>query len=119
MSILASILGSGDIIKAGLSLIDDMHTSTTEEIEAKTKAKIDLISAYAPFKIAQRYLALLFGFTFVGAFLLVLFMALSGMGDTTLVREILSEFWISEIVLCIVGFYFGGGAFESFKRGKK
>ena len=58
MSILSTILGSGDVISKGLGLIDSMHTSDTEMIEAKTKAKTDLLSAYSPFKVAQRYLAL-------------------------------------------------------------
>ena len=63
--ILTKILGSGDVIKKGLDLIDDIHTSKEEEINAKNKAKIDLLSAYAPFKVAQRYLALMFGFTYL------------------------------------------------------
>ncbi len=119
MSILAKILGSSGVIKAGLELIDNMHTSTTEEIEAKTEAKVALISAYAPFKVAQRYLALLFGFTFIGAFLLVLFMTLTGSQEAILVRQVLEDFWISPIMLTIIGFYFGGGAFESIKRHAK
>ena len=32
----------------GMELIDDMHTSTEEEIAAKSKAKQDLLTAYAP-----------------------------------------------------------------------
>jgi len=39
MGILSTILGSGDVLSKGLDLIDGMHTSETEAIEAKTKAK--------------------------------------------------------------------------------
>ena len=71
MGILSKILGSTDVLSKGLDLIDDMHTSDTEAIEAKTKAKTQLLSSYAPFKVAQRYLALIFAFTFVGSYLMV------------------------------------------------
>ena len=57
MGILATILGSSGVVEKGMELIDKMHTSTEEEIAAKAKAKTDLLQAYAPFKIAQRYLA--------------------------------------------------------------
>jgi len=111
-SILAKIFGNGDVIKSGLELIDDIHTSTEEEIIAKTKAKTDLLSAYAPFKIAQRYLAVMFSVTFLSCFVLVLGMTLYGEGDIESVKAILGDFYIGEIMLTIVLFYFGGGAFE-------
>ena len=63
IGILAKILGSGDVVKQGIDLIDSMHTSTEEEVAVKSKAKTDLLQAYAPFKIAQRMLAFMFGFT--------------------------------------------------------
>ena len=110
--VLAKIFGSGDVIKSGIQLIDDMHTSTEEEINAKTKAKTDLLSAYAPFKLAQRYLALMFAVTFLSSFVLVLGMTLYGQGDIEAVKQILGDFFIGEIMLTIVLFYFGGGAFE-------
>ncbi|MEO1943829.1 MAG: hypothetical protein ABGY11_05980 [Candidatus Thioglobus sp.] len=119
MSILATILGSSDIIKSGLNLIDDMHTSKEEEIEAKSRAKIALLTSYAPFKVAQRYLALLFGFTFIGSFLLVLVLTLNGVGDIAAVKVLLDEFYIGEIMLTIVAFYFGGGAFEGIVKAKE
>ena len=120
MSIFKTLLGSGDILKKGMDLIDDMHTSDTEMVEAKTKAKTDLLSAYAPFKVAQRYLALIFGFTFVASYLMVLVLFFLG-HDIDQVQEIITAFKINWIMLTIVGFYFGGGAFEGVmnKRGKK
>ena len=111
MSILSTILGSGDVISKGLGLIDSMHTSDTEMIEAKTKAKTDLLSAYSPFKVAQRYLALIFGFTFVGSYLMVLTLFFMDK-DIAQVQELITSFKIDWIMLTIVGFYFGGGAFE-------
>ena len=111
MGILSTILGSGDVISKGLDLIDGMHTSETEAIEAKTKAKTELLSSYAPFSVAQRYLALIFGFTFVGSYLMVLTLFFLDK-DLTQVQELIGAFKIDWIMLTIVGFYFGGGAFE-------
>ena len=115
---LSKIFGSGDVIEKGLQLIDDMHTSTEEEIQAKSKAKTDLLQAYAPFKIAQRYLAVMFAVTFLASFALVLTMTLLGKGDIAAVKVVLGDFYIGEIMLTIVFFYFGGGAFEGVLRGK-
>lgn len=118
LAILGKILGSGDVIKQGMSLIDDMHTSTEEEVAAKSKAKTDLLSAYQPFKLAQRYLALMFAFTFLLCFAITLGMTLAGKGDIEGVKAILGDFWIGEIMLIIVGFYFGGGLAETMKAKK-
>jgi hypothetical protein len=112
MGILSKIFGSGEVISKGLELIDSFHTSETEAIEAKTKAKTELLTAYAPFKLAQRYLALMFTFTFLGSFLGVLIASLTGYADVEIIRQVISEFYIGEIMLSIVLFYFGGGAFE-------
>jgi len=117
-SILAKIFGSGDVIKQGLNLIDDMHTSTEEEIAAKSKAKIDLMSAYAPFKIAQRYLALMFGATFLLSYVLVLGMTITGQGDPDAVTKVMDQFSINYAMLIILGFYFGGGVIDSVKAKK-
>jgi hypothetical protein len=110
--ILAKMFGSGDVISKSLDLIDNIHTSTEEEIAAKSKAKTDLLSAYAPFKLAQRYLALMFATAFLVSFVLVLSMTLAGKGDIEAVKQVLGDFYIGEIMLTIVMFYFGGGAFE-------
>jgi len=120
MGILATLLGSGDVLSKGLDLIDGMHTSDVEAIEAKTKAKTDLLSSYAPFKVAQRYLALIFGFTFVLSYLMVLSLFFMGK-EIGPVQELITAFKIDWIMLTIIGFYFGGGAFEGVmnKREKK
>jgi len=119
MGIISAILGSGDVVSKGMDLIDSMHTSETEAIEAKTKAKTDLMKAYAPFKVAQRYLALMFALTFLLSFMLVLGMTLAGIGDIMAVRGVLDEFYIGEIMLAIIMFYFGGGMAEGVLNAKK
>jgi len=120
-SILGKILGSDKVIEKGLGLIDSMHTSTEEEIKAKTDQKVQLLQSYAPFKLAQRYLALMFGITFLGSYLLVLVMTLTGKGDPDAVTKVMDQFTINYSMLVILGFYFGSGAVEGFlekKRGK-
>lgn len=105
------ILGGSKIVEKGLDLIDKKFPSDAQMIEAQTKAKTDLLSSYAPFKIAQRYLALLFGFTFVASYIMVLVMYFfdKPVGE---VLGILQGFKIDWIMLTIIAFYFGGGAFE-------
>jgi|TARA_A200000159_G_scaffold149526_1_gene158121 quinol-cytochrome oxidoreductase complex cytochrome b subunit len=121
IGILSKILGSGDVISKSLDLIDNMHTSSEEEIQAKAKAKTDVLAAYAPFKIAQRMLAFMFGFTYVICFAIVLGMTLSGSGNPDDVTKVMDQFSINYAMLLILGFYFGGGAVEGFmeKKGKK
>ena len=118
LAVLGKILGSGDVIQQGMKLIDDMHTSDEEAIAAKSKAKIDLMGAYAPFKVAQRYLALMFGATFLGSYMIVLSMTISGQGDPNAVTKVMEQFSINYAMLIILGFYFGGGVVDSIKAKK-
>ena len=119
LGVLGKILGSDSVIKQGMRLIDDMHTSTEEEIAAKSKARIDLMNAYAPFKLAQRYLALMFGFTFLASYIIVLTMTIAGTGDPDAVTKVMEQFSINYAMMIILGFYFGAGALESFQNKKK
>jgi hypothetical protein len=119
MGILSDILGTGDVIKEGFKLIDSMHTSETEAIEAKTKAKTDLLTAYAPFKRAQRYIALLFTVTFLSCFIMIMGFTLMDIGEIDDARGVIGEFYIGEIMGAIILFYFGGGAFEGAFKAKQ
>jgi len=119
LGVLGKILGSDTVIKKGMDLIDGMHTSETEAIESKTNAKVALMNSYAPFKVAQRYLALMFGLTYVSCFIIVLVMTLTGKGDPSAVSLVMEQFQINYAMLLILGFYFGGGAIESFTSRKK
>ena len=117
--ILGKIFGSGNVIQSGMELIDNLHTSTEEEIAAKAKAKADLLQAYAPFKLAQRYLALMFTAMFLFIMANGVVGALYGVIDMANVEEakkFASEMWLGEIMLAIVGFYFGGGFADSINR---
>lgn len=117
MGIINTIFGSGDVISKGMDLIDSFHTSDTEMIEARTKAKTDLMAAYAPFKIAQRILATMFAVTYISTYVLVIVMTFRG-EDVEAIKGILQEFQIDWIMLSIVMFYFGGGLAESVMKKK-
>ena len=120
MSILGKLFGAGDVIQSGMKLIDELHTSTEEEINAKAKAKTELLQAYAPFRLAQRYLAVMFSVTYLITFVIVMGMSLAGVGTVGVVRDVISEFYIGEILLTIIAFYFAGGTIASFApRAKK
>ena len=55
----------------------------------------------------------MFTFTFISCFVFTMGMTLAGKGDIEGVKAILGDFWIGEIMLLIVGFYFGGGLAKS------
>lgn len=112
-SAIASILGSPAVISKGMELIDDAFESDTEKRESKTKTKIQLLQAYAPFKLAQRYIALMFSFIFLTSFFIVLVMTLADIGDPEKVFKVLDQFKIGWVMTTIVLFYFGGGLVES------
>ena len=129
MGILSNIFGTGEVIKKGLELIDEAWTSDEEKaeneakiIEAKTNAKATLLNAYAPFKLAQRYLALMFSSVFLFIMMNGVLGALYGWVDMNAVQEakrFANEMWLGEIMLAIIGFYFGGGLVESYKNKDK
>jgi len=116
--IIASILGSPSVISKGMELIDDAFESDEERRESKTNAKIALMKAYAPFKIAQRYLALMFTVVYLSTYVLVMVYALREI-DTAAITNVVSEFKMDWIMITIVGFYFSGGLIESIGRTKK
>ena len=119
LGIIAKILGSGDVVKQGLSLIDEMHTSTEEEVAVKSKAKTELLAAYAPFKLAQRYIALMFTAMFLFIMANGVVGALYGvidMANVEAAKDFAASMWLGEIMLGIVGFYFGGGLAESVRK---
>ena len=118
LAALGAILGSPSVIAKGMELIDDAYTSDEEARESKTKAKVELMKAYAPFKLAQRYLALMFGFMFVLSFLLVLGMTLAGYGNPDDVVKVMEQFKVGWVMTTIVLFYFGGGLVESVGKEK-
>ena len=111
LGVLGSILGNDKVISKGMDLIDDAFTSEEESRESKTKAKIDLMKAYAPFKVAQRYLALMFGANFTISFWVAVIMW-GRDKDMKGFLEIMGAFNLGWIMTAVVIFYFGAGMAE-------
>lgn len=118
-NVISSILGGGGVVEQGMKLIDDAWETDAEKTEARAKAKIDLMKAYAPFKIAQRYLALMFTAVYLTSYLAVITMTLGGWGTPGDITKVMEEFSIGWIMMTIVMFYFGGGLTESIGRAVK
>jgi hypothetical protein len=124
--LLGKIFGSDKVIEKAGDLIDDVFYTDSEEAAdkkemAKFKAdhRIKLMDAYAPFKVAQRFIA--FGFVFVFLFIMLngVLGALYGwvpMVNVNNARDFADKMWLGEIIVMIVSFYFGGGLAESIKR---
>ena len=112
IGILTSILGNAKVIEKGMDLIDQVHTSDEEIERLKAETKIQTMQAYAPFKVAQRYLALMFTATFLSSFFLVLVMTLMGKTNIPDIKQVIDDFYLGEAMLTILAFYFGGGMIE-------
>lgn len=117
--VLKTILGSKGVVESGMALIDKMHTSKEEEVAVKSQSRVALLQAYQPFKLCQRYLALMFAFTFLASYVLVLAMTISGYGDAQAVTAVMDQFSINYAMLIILSFYFAGGAVEGFLNNRK
>lgn len=127
--LLGKIFGSDKVIDKAGSLIDDAFYTNSEIAEdkmkmqnAKAAQRIKLMEAYAPFKLAQRYIA--FGFILVFLFIMLngVIGSLYGyipMDNVNNARDFANKMYLGEIVLMIVSFYFGGGLIESANRNKK
>ena len=122
MNILSTIFGSGEVISSGLKMLDNAFYTDSEKAEDRAKAtkasaehKINLLKAYAPFKIAQRYIAIVFLFCFTVSYLGIL--ALTGLDiETSKYLSVIEAFNIQWIMMTIVMFYFGGGLVDSMKK---
>ncbi len=103
MGFFSRLFGSDKIIDAGVNGIDAM-IFTDEE---KSNAKMQFLKLYEPYKLAQRYLALIYSIPYALAWL-VTFIA-SFFIDVALQTELLKgdAFYINIVIL---SFYFGGGA---------
>ena len=105
--VIGSIFSSGK----ALEILDEV-VLTKEE---KAKLQIKMLAGYSQYKIAQRVLA----FGFCGMYLLTIIICLVlhlFKQDITAITVIVDQFKLGYIVLTIVGFYFGGGFFESKNR---
>jgi len=126
--ILGKIFGSDSVINKATQMIDEAFYTDEEKAEdamklkqLKAQQKLDLLKAYEPFKVAQRFIALGFVFVFLFIMLNGVLGALYGIVDMKNVeqaRVFADDMWLGQIILMIVSFYFGGGLVESLQKNK-
>ena len=124
--ILGKIFGADKIVDKGMSLIDEAFYTPEEEagdkkemVKERAKAKVTLLTAYAPYKLAQRYIA----FTFTAVFVFIMLNGILGslygvvsMDNVNQARDFANEMNLGSIMMTIIGFYFGAGFVESMRR---
>lgn len=103
MNIFGKLFGSDKVIDAGISAIDAM-VYTDEE---KAINRMKFLKLYEPFKIAQRYIAIIVTIPYMiawfGTFCASFFMNVDA-------QQLLLSGSIGTIVMLITSFYFAGGA---------
>jgi len=123
MSFFARLFGSDEVIKKSVGgVIDGMDALIYTDEEKKENFK-SFLKLYEPFKLAQRYLALIFSIPF--AFIHTLAFSLRmyawenpGFQEATKVIQTDINDSMGMIVLVIVGFYFAGGAAEGIMKSR-
>ena len=114
MNIFAKLLGTEKVIDAGINGIDKAFYTAEEKAEDTSKRmglKVSLLRAYEPFKIAQRFLAIVYGVPYVAAWFATF--SASFFVDVSVQFDFLISSDMAVANLIILGFYFGGGAAES------
>ena len=118
MGIWGTIFGSDKVIEKttdGVYNGIDMAFYTDEEkaiaMQKKQEFYIKILKAYEPFKVAQRFLALIYSIPYVSIIVYGVVMK-----DAVLVNSINDALGLQTII--ILGFYFGGGAFEGVVKAK-
>lgn len=114
MSLWGKLLGSDKIIDGGMKAIDKAFYTAEEKADDHNKRmslKALLLKAYEPFKVAQRFLALIYGIPYVIAWTVTFFA--SFFKDVSVQFEFLADSRMATANMIILAFYFGGGAAES------
>lgn len=124
MGIWSKLFGADKVIDAGIRAGDALFYTDEE----KSEWHLRLLKAYEPFKIAQRWLAIILTTPFVGlhtlAGLQLLIMGwLPGplqksVHESALVLMEHNNDTLGVPVAIVLGFYFGGGMIESYTRTK-
>ncbi len=122
IEIFSKIFGSKKIIEAGISAADK-SVFTREE---KADYLIKFLNAYEPFRLAQRFIAIMFVSVYLLAFLIIFCMCIYAYFVSNIqfsdsldslfgLMKLINEYLGTPVAL-IVGFYFAGGTINSFKN---
>lgn len=117
MSLWAKLFGSGNAVEKTLEITDEAFYTDQEEASdrlARFDKKAKVLEAYEPFKLAQRYLAMIVLPPYALAWF-VTFIFSFWVDVTKQIEMLTSSTGIPAIALAISIFYFGGGVLNSFK----
>lgn len=124
MSIWGKLFGSESVVDAGIRAGDAMFFTSEE----KANWRLQLMRAYEPFKIAQRWLAIILTTPFAalhtlgGAQILIAGWLPDALGksihEASLAMMEVNNDTLGLPVAVVLGFYFAGGAFEGVVRAK-
>lgn len=116
-----SLFGKGDIVDKAAKGIDAVFYTDQEKADYMLK----LLKAYEPFKLMQRYLALMFGgvylLTWIVCVALFVAGAVTGSGEFIQSSDMLGQRNNETLglpVSLIMSLYFGGGAIEGIIKAK-
>ena len=129
MKTLGKILGSKKGVQEIFKMANKAVGSLDDDVfskEEKTQQLFEILKAYEPFKLIQRYLALAFTFVFLFAFLVAFITFSAGvwfnfqdwMDAAYKQLEMITDV-LGKPVLAIALLYFGGGTINSIFEGKK
>ena len=109
MGFWSTLFGTSKVIESGLDLIDNAFYTDQE----KAGQKIKLLKAYEPFKITQRFLAVMYSFVFLGllVFLVVASFWVDIQPQLSVIESVMTS-KLAQVISWILGFYFAGGAVE-------
>jgi hypothetical protein len=118
-----SLFSNDKIIDSGIKGIDKLFYTDEEKADYKQKlveTHISMLGAYEPHRRTQRFITLLFCGLFAFAFLL--FVGLITFHyelEASNILDAVRDFYIGEIVLTIIAFYFGGDAVAKVRQARK
>ena len=113
MNLLGKLFGSDKAIGKMVDGVYDGLDAVVYTPEEKADNFRKLLKLYEPFKIAQRFLALIFGIPYAVAWLVSF--GMSFFVDITFQLQLLSG-TMGQIVLAIIAFYFLGGTLSGLKK---
>ena len=107
MSIWTQLFGSDNVVNKVAAGVYDGLDAVVYTAEEKVENRKAFLKLYEPFKIAQRFLALIFGIPYAIAWFITFLSSFSS-NDISPQLALLSG-TMGEIVLAIIAFYFLGG----------
>jgi len=110
MSWLGKLFGTEKVINKGVDMLDNAFYTDQE----KAEGHIRLLKAYEPFKLAQRFLALIVVPPWALGWFICFTLSFTGI-DLTYPIQIL-EGKLGMAALTILGFYFAGGTINSIRK---